>query len=292
VAGFSITGQLKVSSLQTRFHKEFGLTLRIYDGRSFADPDATLAQVRKKKGSGKALSVAKNMKVGNLEDKIEAEFGLRVQVAGSDDSYLCDNDLTLNQAAQEDENKLARKEKRNDKKNNLIQTKNSFDEKNQELDIENTAKLTFQIKRGIVDLDVIEDEDRSAVDRLIALCSQGKDEEAAKAAMELLSFEFDFDNMDEDPSEFFVFEDIIEIDCDWENSHVRIGMLDGDLLITLETSFEVEVQEGADADAIRDYLVENGGWSAGAYMPLSFAGDDGTNVWLTGLRGVAIDPSG
>ena len=113
----SITGQLKVSTLQSRFLKEFGLTLRIYDGRSFAAPDQTLAQVRKKKGSGNDLSVAKNMKVGNLEDKFEAEFGLKVQVAGSDDSYLCDNDLTLNQAQLEDEKKIQRKDRKSEKKN-------------------------------------------------------------------------------------------------------------------------------------------------------------------------------
>ena len=63
--------------------KEFGLTLRVYDGRSFADPTQTLAQVRKKKGSGKDLAVAKNLKVGKLEDKFEEEFGLKVQVARS-----------------------------------------------------------------------------------------------------------------------------------------------------------------------------------------------------------------
>ena len=110
MAGFSIIGQMKVSTLQNNFLGEFGLTLRIYDGRSFADPGQTLAQVRKKKGSGKALSVAKNMKVGNLEDKFEEEFGLKVQVAGSDDSYLCDNDLTLNAAHQKDLEKNGRKQ--------------------------------------------------------------------------------------------------------------------------------------------------------------------------------------
>ena len=65
MAGFSITGQMKVATLQKSFLKEFGLTLRIYQGRSFADPTQTLAQVRKTKGAGKALAVAKNMKVGN-----------------------------------------------------------------------------------------------------------------------------------------------------------------------------------------------------------------------------------
>ena len=109
MAGLSITGQMKVSTLQERFLAEFGLTLRIYDGRSFAEGDATLSAVRKKKGSGKGLSVAKNMKVGNLETKFEEEFGLKVQVSGSDDSYLCNNDLTLNAAQQEDDKKLGRK---------------------------------------------------------------------------------------------------------------------------------------------------------------------------------------
>jgi len=109
MAGLSITGQMKVSTLQEGFLKEFGLTLRVYDGRSFADPTQTLGQVRKKKGSGKALSVAKNMKVGNLEDKLEEEFGLKVQVAGSDDSYLCDDNLTLNAAYHKDEKKMVRK---------------------------------------------------------------------------------------------------------------------------------------------------------------------------------------
>jgi ankyrin repeat protein len=112
MAGLSITGQMKVSTLQEGFLKEFGLTLRVYDGRAFADPTQTLAQVRKKKGSGKDLSVAKNMKVGNLEDKFEEEFGLKVQVAGSDDSYLCKDELSLNAAQQEDEKKLARKERK------------------------------------------------------------------------------------------------------------------------------------------------------------------------------------
>ena len=112
MAGLSITGQLKVSTLQNKFLKEFGLMLRVYDGRALAETDQTLAQARKHKGSGSGLSVAKNMKVGNLEKKFEVEFGLKVQVAGSDDSYLCNDDLTLNAAQLEDEKKLIRKQRK------------------------------------------------------------------------------------------------------------------------------------------------------------------------------------
>jgi hypothetical protein len=112
MAGLSITGQIKVATLQKKFLKEFGLMLRVYDGRALAETDQTLAQARKHKGSGGGLSVAKNMKVGNLEKKFQVEFGLKVQVAGSDDSYLCNDDLTLNAAQLEDEKKLIRKQRK------------------------------------------------------------------------------------------------------------------------------------------------------------------------------------
>ena len=96
MAGLSITGQMKVATLQQRFLEEFGLNLRVYDGRSFADETKTLASVRKTSGTSNPLSVARNMKIGTLESKFLQEFGLKVQVSGSDDSYLCSDDLTIN----------------------------------------------------------------------------------------------------------------------------------------------------------------------------------------------------
>ena len=112
---FSITGQIKVSTLKKRFNKEFGLTLRVYDGRSFADEDQTIGQIRKKKGSGE-LSIKKNMKVGTLEEKIEEEFGIKVQIAGSDDSYLCKNELTLSSAHEKGQKRINKKNKKTHQK--------------------------------------------------------------------------------------------------------------------------------------------------------------------------------
>lgn len=154
MAGLSITGQMKVSTLQEGFLKEFGLTLRVYDGRAFADPTQTLAQVRKKKGSGKDLSVAKNMKVGNLEDKFEEEFGLKVQVAGSDDSYLCKDELTLNAAQQEDEKKLARKERKAARQD---EAGDDGDHKGEAM-IGDLGKYEFHIQMRIANEDFTEEE--------------------------------------------------------------------------------------------------------------------------------------
>jgi hypothetical protein len=108
----NINGRMKVKTLRADFKTEFGLTLRVYDGKSFADDDATLASIRKGDSKGGEFSPRKNTKVGNLEDKFIELFGIKIQVSGSDDSYLCNNDLTLAGAYEEDGKKLGRKEKK------------------------------------------------------------------------------------------------------------------------------------------------------------------------------------
>ena len=50
----NINGRMKVKTLKSQFLDEFGLTIRVYDGRGFADDNSTLASIRKngKKGGG------------------------------------------------------------------------------------------------------------------------------------------------------------------------------------------------------------------------------------------------
>jgi hypothetical protein len=108
----NINGRMKVKTLRADFMKEFGLTIRVYDGRSFADEDATLASIRKGDSKGGEFSPKRNSKVGLLENKIEELFGLKTQIAGSDDSYLCDNDLTLAGALETDQKKVVKKSRK------------------------------------------------------------------------------------------------------------------------------------------------------------------------------------
>jgi len=110
--GFNITGQMNVGTLKKRFKKEFGLTLRLYDGNKFADDGVSIASIRKKKGKAGSFEVRKSIKVENLEKRFEKEFGIKVQVAGSDDSYLCDDEITLASALRKDEKRLGRKAKK------------------------------------------------------------------------------------------------------------------------------------------------------------------------------------
>lgn len=105
MTSISMPGHTKVSTLQARFSSEFGLCLRVYNGRSYAEPEQKLASIRKIKGPSE-IEIAKNIKIANLERKFEEDFGLKVKISGSDDSYLCDGDLTLKAAMEEDGRKL------------------------------------------------------------------------------------------------------------------------------------------------------------------------------------------
>ena len=95
MADFSISGKMKVKTLKANFKEEYGSTLRVYNGKKFADDDATLASIRKEDAKGGEVKINGKMLVGNFEKKILEEFGIRIQVASPDDSKLADDSITL-----------------------------------------------------------------------------------------------------------------------------------------------------------------------------------------------------
>jgi hypothetical protein len=87
---------MKVKSLKEDFKAEFGGTLRIYDGRSHADDSATIGSVAKKTiTKGSEVSANGNLLVKTFEERIKEAYGIRVEVATSDDSKLADDGCKL-----------------------------------------------------------------------------------------------------------------------------------------------------------------------------------------------------
>jgi len=153
-----IHGRMKVKTLKGEFKEEFGLTLRVYDGRSFADDEATLASLREKYIKSDDFAPKRNMKIGNFEKNMIELFGIKVQVSGSNDSYLCDNDLTLAGALEEDKKKLDRKVKKNNKENNM---------NDKELDVEDSTDGLVGFKSSVenilVELENAEEDEDSLI---------------------------------------------------------------------------------------------------------------------------------
>ena len=98
MADIKIVGQSKVKSIKRDFKKEFGLSIRIYDGRNLANDEDNISEVRKNKGPSKDLTIAKHMYVGRLENEFKKNFGLKVLIFDSFDKYHCDQKISLAEA--------------------------------------------------------------------------------------------------------------------------------------------------------------------------------------------------
>jgi hypothetical protein len=96
MANLSISGRMSVKGLKKSFKKEYGLSLRVYKGKKFADEDATLASLSDKKVT--EFSAKSNMLVGNFEKKLNDATGLNVQVSSPKDKELCGDSRTLAEA--------------------------------------------------------------------------------------------------------------------------------------------------------------------------------------------------
>lgn len=100
-AEIKISGIKKVKTLQKEFHEAFNLTLRVYHKGSnkFADPEATIAKIKEPGSKGGDIKIVGNTKIVNVEKAFLEQYGIKVQVANSDNTSLMSDDLTLGAAA-------------------------------------------------------------------------------------------------------------------------------------------------------------------------------------------------
>ena len=88
-----------VKSIKSQFSKEFDCTIRIYNGPRIADDTKKISELSTKDSAGGELELGARSRVANVEKYFMDEFGIKVQIANSNDSKLASNELTLTQAA-------------------------------------------------------------------------------------------------------------------------------------------------------------------------------------------------
>ena len=105
---FHISPNMKVGSVQRKFKENFGLSLRIYKGKQFADPDFTIAALDRRTStdidaSNYDITIKASMKAGDVERQIKDAYGLTVQVANEYNTYCLNNKYTLGQAGRKED---------------------------------------------------------------------------------------------------------------------------------------------------------------------------------------------
>lgn len=97
MADIKVDGRMRVKGLKEAFKKEFGIGVRVYKGKKFADDDDTLASIRTGDAKGGGFAVKGNMLVGNAETKFKEAFGISIQIEDKD-GKLADNNITITAA--------------------------------------------------------------------------------------------------------------------------------------------------------------------------------------------------
>lgn len=101
---FTIAPNKKIKTVKKEFKDNFGLSLRIYKGKQFAEDSLTIKQLNQKvsaeiqTNTNEELIIRASNKVGAVEELFLKHFGLTVQIADSEDKKLCDNELSLGEA--------------------------------------------------------------------------------------------------------------------------------------------------------------------------------------------------
>ena len=104
-AEFSVAPNKKLKSISRDFKSAFDLSLIFYKGNLIAEDDLTLAGLNRKtakdviSNSNIELKIKGNMRVGEVENLFENNFGVKVQIKDKSGNHLVDNHLTLGQAA-------------------------------------------------------------------------------------------------------------------------------------------------------------------------------------------------
>jgi hypothetical protein len=105
-ADFEIKGDMKVGHIQDRFEENFGLTLRVYHGVKFAEPDKTLrsiSTIKKKKDldASDNFTIRASMTLPDVSKLFADAYGLKVKIADRDDDHLMKKHLTIGDAQRE-----------------------------------------------------------------------------------------------------------------------------------------------------------------------------------------------
>lgn len=140
-------------------------------------------------------------------------------------------------------------------------------------------KMEFVLERGVVNIDDIEDDVVKIKIRKTLECARMKKWAEALEILPPLRFEWNWSSGDGDPEDLFEDAQDIDIVLTSSNSRVRLGELAGNLIISANVIFEVDVKDDIDRDEVQNWLdensMDNAGYVSGGW---SYHSDDGVSI--------------
>ena len=91
-----VDGRMKVATLKAKFKEIYGIGIRVYYGKRFADDNVSLTSIRDESAKGGNVPIHGRTKIGNVEKMFKEQLGIRVQIENSTGD-LADNNISLAQ---------------------------------------------------------------------------------------------------------------------------------------------------------------------------------------------------
>ena len=142
---------------------------------------------------------------------------------------------------------------------------------------ENKVLVEWSIKRAVVNVDDVEDEDtKNALIEVIKLCKEMHYDEAL-AMLPKMTFEFDSDNMDSSADDYLAEGvDSFVLDPNNKSHSIRVGLDGNKLILSIAVVFEMSLVSGVTAEVLDEWLSDNGGWAAATVAgQWQYSEDDG-----------------
>lgn len=140
-------------------------------------------------------------------------------------------------------------------------------------------KLEFYLRRGVIDIESIEDDGVRQAVRNVKSFVQNADFNKALAIMPPISFEWVWSNGDGDPGDYFVNVEDFDFFLSSSNSRIRLGVADENLMISVNVQFLVVVKDSINHDEVQEWLDTNSmvyaGFVSGGWP---YVADDGSGI--------------
>ena len=83
----NVAGRMKVKTLKKDFNEVFNAGIRVYNGKKFANDDATLASIRSDDAKGGGIKIHGRTKVSNVEKMFKEQMGITIQIENRDGGF-------------------------------------------------------------------------------------------------------------------------------------------------------------------------------------------------------------
>ncbi len=152
-----------------------------------------------------------------------------------------------------------------------------------------TAKLIFEVKRGVIRLEESSAHEEIIIHDAITLCKETKYEAAVNLILENMQFDWDWSACCNNAASLFEDPTCFSFQCCKHNTRLRVGLENDQLSITAATEFDIDIKHDFTLDEFQEFIYDNSCYSCGSFGFWFYHHTDGDSVYISEWNGTSVD---